>query len=94
MGSSYAGVFGPVAFGVVVARGLLKGSSVETALETAPVALFAFAAIGYAIGLIAEKTIVGAVETEFHAKLQAENTAETVATTGTNNTGSTKEPAR
>ncbi|MFO7906720.1 MAG: hypothetical protein ACQESR_15260 [Planctomycetota bacterium] len=93
MGRAYAGILGPVAFGVVVTRSLLEGGNVESALRAAPLALFAFAAIGYAIGLIAEKTIVGAVETEFHAKLQAEETAETGATTGTNNTGGADQPA-
>lgn len=85
MERSYAGILGPVAFGVVVTRSLFEGGSVDGALRSAPVALFVFAAIGYAIGLIAEKTIVGAVETEFHAKLRAEETPETGATTATKN---------
>ena len=84
MGRSYAGILGPIAFGVVIARSLFHGGSVETALGTAPLALCLFAAIGYVIGLTAEKTVVGAVETEFHAKLQAEGTADTAATTETN----------
>jgi len=92
MGRSYAGILGPLAFGVVVARSLWEGSSVEATLKAAPLALFAFAAIGYAIGLVGEKTIVGAVETEFHAKLQAEESAETVATTETNTTGGADQP--
>ena len=86
MGRSYAGILGPIAFGVVVARSLFNGDSVESALGTAPAALCLFAALGYVIGLAAEKTVVEAVETEFHAKLQAEGTADTAATTETNTT--------
>lgn len=93
MGRSYAGILGPIAFGVVGARGILNGDTVESALGTAPLALCLFAALGYVIGHLAEKTIVEAVETEFHAKLQAEETAETAATTETNTTGGAGQPA-
>ena len=70
MGRVYAGILGPISFGVVVARSLIDGDSVDTALYAAPLALFAFAAIGYVIGFIAERTIVEAVEAQFHAQLQ------------------------
>ena len=74
MGRTYAGILGPVAFGVVIARGLLSGD-VDSTLSAAPWALFIFAALGYVIGWIAETTITEAVEARFHAQLQAEETA-------------------
>jgi hypothetical protein len=86
MGRTYAAILGPVAFGAVVARGLISGD-VDGTLCAAPWALFIFAAIGYVIGWIAERTITEAVEARFHAQLQAEETADTAAKTATHLTG-------
>ncbi len=72
MGRTYAGILGPIAFGVVVARCLFQRGNVDAALLAAPLALFAFAFIGYIIGSIAERTIVEAIETKFHGQLRAE----------------------
>ncbi len=82
MGRAYAGILGFISFGVVIARSLVDGSSTEAALRSAPLVLFVFAAIGYFIGSIAEKTIVEAIETKFHAELQASETASTTAIRG------------
>ena len=80
MGRTYAGILGPISVGVVVARCLVQGGSVESALYAAPLALFAFAFIGYIIGSIAERTIVEAIEAKFHAQLRAEEEARTAST--------------
>ena len=76
MGRVYAGILGPISFGVVVARSLVDSDRVDTALYTAPIALFAFAAIGYVIGFIAERTITEGVEARFHAQLRAHESAQ------------------
>jgi hypothetical protein len=75
MGRTYAGILGPLAFGVTVARGIVDRDDVEATLITAVIALFAFAAIGYMIGFIAERTVVEAIEARFHAQLKAPETA-------------------
>ena len=93
MGRTYAGILGPVSFGIVVARSLIGGDSVESTLYAAPLALFAFAAIGYVIGFIADRTIVEAIETQFHTRLQAKGTAEASAMEGTNLVSGTERPA-
>jgi len=71
MGRTYAGILGLLAFGTVIARCLLRGGNVDAAWVTASWTLFAFAALGYIIGTIAERTIVEAVEMKFHAQWQA-----------------------
>ena len=71
MGRTYAGILGLLAFGTVIARCLLRGGNVESALWTASWTLFAFAALGYIIGSIAERTIVEAIEIKFHTDWQA-----------------------
>ena len=84
MGRVYAGILGSISFGVVVARGLIDGDSVAAALYAAPLALFAFATIGYVIGSIADRTIVEAVKAQLHAQLRAEEAPQTAVTTGIN----------
>ncbi len=81
MGRTYAGILGLVAFGTVIARSLLRGGNVDTTLMTACGALFAFAALGYIIGSIAERTIVEAIEIQFHARWQALESADQPADT-------------
>ena len=71
MGRTYAGILGLLAFGTVIARCLVRGGNVESALWTASWTLFAFAALGYIIGSIAERTIVEAIEIKFHTDWQA-----------------------
>ncbi len=93
MGRVYAGILGPLAFGVVVARNLVAGEGAEAALFAAPLALFAFAAIGYVIGWIADKTITEAIEAQFYAQLQAEESAQTATISGMNPESGTDRPA-
>ena len=82
MGRTYAGILGPLAFGVVIARCLAHGGSAASALQAAPVALFAFTFIGYIIGSIAERTIVEAIEAKFHAQLRADEQVRAGTTSG------------
>ncbi len=65
MGRTYAGILGPISFGTVIARNLIDGGSVESAMIFASVALFVFAAIGFVIGTIAERIVVEAITTKF-----------------------------
>jgi hypothetical protein len=75
MGRIYAGILGPLAFSTVIARNLLRGGNVASAVVTASLTLFAFAAIGYIIGSVAERTIVEAIGNKFHEQWQANDTA-------------------
>ena len=93
MGRMYAGILGPLAFVMIVARSLIEGGSAEAALHAAPLALFAFAAIGYIIGSIAERTIVESIETRFHAQWQAEELARQGATSGNDPVSRSDSPA-
>ena len=93
MGRAYAGVLGSIAFGVVVARSLIDGESAASALYTASLALFAFAAFGYVIGFIADRTIVESVEVRLHAQLRAEGAPQAVAMKGMKAARGTDEPA-
>ena len=76
MGRTYAGILGLLAFGTVIARSLVRGGNVDAALVTASGTLFAFAALGYIIGSIAERTIVEAIEIQFHTRWQALESAD------------------
>ena len=71
MGRKYAGILGPISFGTVIARSVIQGGDADSALMVACATLFAFAAIGYIVGTIAERTIVEAIQVKFHAKWQA-----------------------
>ena len=75
MGRKYAGILGPISFGTVIARSIIQGGDANEALVTACVTLFAFAIIGYIVGVIAERTIVEAIQVKFHAQWQATETA-------------------
>ena len=63
MGRAYAGILGLLAFGTVIARNLVDGGSVESAMIYASLALFAFAALGFVIGVLAERIVVEAITT-------------------------------
>ena len=75
MGRIYAGILGLLAFTTVIARNITRGGQVESAVMTASLMLFAFAAIGYIIGSIAERTVVEAIGNQFHAQWQARESA-------------------
>ena len=93
MGRTYAGLLGPVAFGVIVAQSVLGGESAESTLIAASLALFTFAAIGYVIGSIADRTIVEAIESRFHEQLKAEEKVTADIMEGTNLASGVEQPA-
>jgi hypothetical protein len=71
MGRSYAGILGPLAFAVTVLRGMLAGHGAEGTLQTACLAMFAFAALGYVLGRAAALIVDDSVRAGFRAELEA-----------------------
>ena len=71
MGQKYAGVLGLLAFGLIVARGLLLGSDVEACLAAACGALFGFAAVGLVAGTLADRFTSESVKAKFEAALKS-----------------------
>jgi hypothetical protein len=76
MGRTYAGILGPISFTTVIARSLINGGSVESTVLAASGALFAFAAIGYLVGFVAERTVVEAIENRFQIEWKAGDAAQ------------------
>ena len=76
MGRKYARLLGPLAFGVMVVRGLIHQWSVEAVIPAACISLFAFAAIGYIAGVIAQTTVEQSVSQRFEAELKQRREAE------------------
>jgi hypothetical protein len=71
MGRAYAGILGPLAFAISIARGVTLGSGVEGTLLAASAALFAFATIGYFAGQTAEFLVSESVRTQFQLAMAA-----------------------
>jgi hypothetical protein len=71
MGRSYAGILGPLAFAMVVARGAIAGWPLEPTLMSASVAVFLFAAIGYLAGQTAEFLVSQSVRSQFQTAMAA-----------------------
>jgi|SoiMetStandDraft_5_1073268.scaffolds.fasta_scaffold2023382_1 hypothetical protein len=71
MGRTYAGVLGLLAFGLLLARGLLLGAGAEGTLATACGGLFGFAAAGLCAGMLADRFTSEAVKTRFEAALKS-----------------------
>jgi hypothetical protein len=69
MGRAYAGILGPLAFAMSIARGLAVGSGAEGTLLAASATLFLFGAIGYLVGQTAEYLVNESVRTQFQAAL-------------------------
>ena len=79
MGRAYAGILGLLSCGTVIARNLLDGGSVESAMIYASLALFAFAAIGFVVGVLAERIVVEAITTRFQVAYREQDASETAA---------------
>ncbi|MGE0757023.1 MAG: hypothetical protein AB7F89_13335 [Pirellulaceae bacterium] len=76
MGATYAGILGPLAFVLVLARGLIQGSAADGVLWTATVCLMSFATLGYIFGRIADQVLWDAMKRQFEDQMQMrENTA-------------------
>ncbi len=71
MGRTYAGVLGLLAFGLILARGLLFGSDAEACLAAACGGLFGFAAVGLVAGTLADRFTSEAVKVKFEAALKS-----------------------
>ena len=71
MGRAYAGILGPLACGIILARGLVSGGSVEGMFLAASGGLFLFAALGYLAGQTAEMLVRDSVRSQFQAALTA-----------------------
>ena len=71
MGRSYAGILGPLAFALVVARGAVAGWPLEPTLLSASIAVFAFATVGYLAGQTAEFLVNQSVRTQFQTAMAA-----------------------
>ncbi len=71
MGRAYAGILGPLAFGLVCARGVLAAGGAEATLLAAMAALFVFAGIGYLAGQLADYLVRESVRTQFQAAMAA-----------------------
>ena len=71
MGRAYAGILGPLAFALVVARGTIVGSGIEGTILAATAALLLFATIGYLIGQTADYLVNDSVRFQFQAAMAA-----------------------
>lgn len=71
MGRTYAGILGPLAFGLVTARGVVSGAGTEGTILAASAALFVFAALGYIAGRLAEYLVNESVRGQFQAAMVA-----------------------
>ncbi|MFZ5832831.1 MAG: hypothetical protein ACOY3P_22320 [Planctomycetota bacterium] len=65
MGRIYAGTLGPLALLVTLARAALQGDSIEAALWSAWIALWVFAAVGWILGSVGQRTVDEAVTRQF-----------------------------
>ncbi len=78
MARAYSGVLGAVAMSFVIVRGLWFGMLADEILSMCLVVFGLFAAVGYVIGTIADRTVCESVEKRFRseiARLQAASSA-------------------
>jgi hypothetical protein len=66
---TYAGILGSLALVITLARGVLAGGGVDAVLWTGCSHLAIFAAIGAAVGWVAEQIVADAVHGRIAAKL-------------------------
>ncbi|MCC6511597.1 MAG: hypothetical protein IT423_21035 [Pirellulaceae bacterium] len=74
MARAYSGVLGAMAMTFVIVRGLWFGTLADEILGLCLVVFTVFAAVGYVIGSIADRTVCDSVENRFRseiARLQA-----------------------
>lgn len=71
MGRNYAGVLGLLAFGLILARGLLLGADADAALASACGGLFGFAAVGLVAGNLADRFTSEAVKAKFEEAMKS-----------------------
>ena len=71
MGRIYAGILGPLAMAVVIARGVKDGGSAEATFESSVLALIGFAVLGSLLGWLAQHTIDESVRMKMEMELEA-----------------------
>ncbi len=71
MGRSYAGILGPLAFALTIARGLMLGGGVNDTLLAASIGLFVCGGLGYVVGQIAQSTVDESVRTRLAVEMQS-----------------------
>ena len=76
MARQYAGILGLLALVVSLLRGILAGGASEQALWTAWLGLLAFAALGAAIGWLAERIVREAVSGRILSELEENKPAQ------------------
>lgn len=76
MARIFAGIFGPLAFLISLARGAVQGGSADSTLLAAWCSLLLFSAAGYLIGWVARLTIDQSVRAIVSAELATLETAE------------------
>jgi hypothetical protein len=74
MGRVYAGTLGPLALTVMICRGWLNSSGVESTLSVATLNLVLFAVIGSCLGHIAQTTIDDSVRSKIEQQLAQHST--------------------
>lgn len=75
MARTYAAVLGLLAAGVLITRAALTGGSLERTMGLAAVAAFAFALVGFFLGLVGEMIVRDSVQLRFQAAMQEWETA-------------------
>lgn len=71
IGRCYAGVLGLIAFIATMFRGVANGASLEATVVTSCGCMFAFAAVGFLVGMAGQVVVGDAVRTRFLAELSA-----------------------
>jgi len=69
MARAYSGVLGVMAMIFVILRGLLLGMHADDILGMCLAVFATFAAVGYVIGMIADRTVCDSVENRFRAEI-------------------------
>ena len=69
MGRQYAGILGPLACTLMLARGVAGGSGLESTLIAATCGLFGFAALGWIAGHTADYLVRMSVRSKFEAAM-------------------------
>lgn len=73
MARLFAGILGPLAMLTITTSGLLHGRTSQSVASAAWVALIVFAAIGYVLGWIANRTVEDSVQAAISARLESES---------------------
>lgn len=69
MGRTYAGILGSVAFLTVLTRSLIGGGSADSTLPIAMVCLFAFSALGFLVGQLADFVVWDSIRSRFDREM-------------------------